>query len=79
MAFGGTALVSTKLTALSRALADLAGTVEAGGLDALDDQQLLAFLQELAAVRDRVPAVERRARREVADRHLAETWCPGGS
>ena len=71
MASRGTTLVSRRLTALSRALADLAATVEAGGLYALDDRQLVEFLQEFEAVRNRMPVVHHGVLREVAGRDLA--------
>ena len=71
MASRGTALVSTKLAAVSRALTELVTTVGAGGLDALDDVQLVEFLQEFEAVRDRMPVVHSRALQEVQDRDLA--------
>lgn len=72
MAFRGPALVSEKLTVLSRALTDLVATVEAGGLDALDDLGLVGFLREFEVVRNRMPLVDHRALRDAEDRNLAE-------
>ena len=77
MEFRGTTLVSTRLTALSRALAELVATVDAGGLDALDDRQLVEFLQGFEAVRAQLPMVHHRALREAESRDLAETWRQG--
>ena len=63
MGIRGTALVSTKLAALSRALSELVATMDAGGLDALDDRELVEFLQGFEAVRSRMSAVDPRASR----------------
>jgi hypothetical protein len=79
MSSGRTTLVSTRLTALSRALADLAVTLDAGGLDALDDRQLVEFLQGLEAVRDATSVVAHRALQEATSRGMPEAPWHGRS
>ena len=63
--------VRQRLTAFSEALDLLVDEVEAGGLDHLDAASLMAFLQDLEAVRNRLPLVDHRALRDAAERDVA--------
>ena len=68
---GGTTAVGRRLTALGAALDLLVVEVEEGGLDLLDAAGLVAFLQDLEAVRNRLPLVDHRALRDAAARDVA--------
>ncbi|GAA1825985.1 hypothetical protein JOF54_002367 [Microlunatus capsulatus] len=63
--------VGRRLAALADALAGLVDEVEGGGLDHLDAAGLVAFLQDLETVRNRLPLVDHRALRDAADRDVA--------
>ncbi|SDR69398.1 HNH endonuclease [Friedmanniella luteola] len=73
----GTTPVGQRLTALADALTLLVDEVEAGGLDHLDATGLVGFLQDLEAVRNRLPLVDHRALRDAAQRDVAGTLGQG--
>ncbi len=69
--------VVQQLTVLADALTLLVEEVEAGGLDHLDAAGLVAFLQDLEAVRNRLPLLDHRALRDAASRDVAGTLGQG--
>ena len=72
-----TTRVGRRLDALATALDALVAEVEDGGLDPLDAAGLVAFLQDLEAVRNRLPLVDHRALRDAAARDVAGTLGQG--
>ncbi len=68
---GGTTPAVSALQVLSTALSELVLTVDQGGLDHLDDAELMEFLRDFETVRNQMPLVDHRTLRTAADRDLA--------
>jgi hypothetical protein len=69
--------VRRALVAFSSALDGLVRAVDDGGLDDLDNPELVEFLQDFEQVRNRLPLVDHRALRDADERKLAEVLCQG--
>ena len=65
--------VGRALAGLGSALDGLVDAVEAGGLDGLDDLELVGFLQGVERVRNRMPLVDHRMIRDGQARRLPDT------
>lgn len=63
------------LAAMATELEALTGEVESGGLDHLDDGELLRFWQEFEGLRNRLPMVEHRLVLEAGARDLPGRFC----
>ncbi len=72
MTTGGATPAAAALQVLSGALDQLVAAVDAGGLDHLDDGELVAFLQGFETVRNRMPLVDHRMLSDAAGRELPE-------
>ncbi len=66
------------LRTCSDALDSLVAAVESGGLDHLDDSELVGFWQEFEGLRNRLPVVEHRLVRDVGSRGLPGRFCQPG-
>lgn len=69
--------VDAALAVLSTALDGVVRAVESGGLDYLDADAFLGFLQAFEGVRNRMALVDHRTVRDAEERDLAGTTCQG--
>lgn len=69
---GDVSPVDDALTALVAGVDRMVAAVEAGGLDHLDDTQLVAFMQAFERVRNRMPLIDHHVIVEAQARRLAE-------
>jgi hypothetical protein len=75
MHFGEVGAVDDALDALNVGLDHLVKLVEDGGLEVLDDAQLVGFLQGFERVRNRLPLVDHRVIGDATRRGLPESLC----
>src|SRR4051794_35810444 len=69
--------VRRALATFSSALDGLVSAVDDGGLEHLDNAELVEFLQGFERVRNRLPLVDHRVLRDAEERKLAELLCQG--
>ena len=74
---GGLTPAPAALDAFSAALDQLVDAVGDGGLDHLDNGELMAFMQKFESVRNRMPLVDHRSLRDASNRDLA-AWSGQG-
>jgi hypothetical protein len=77
MDLGGATPAANALRGLSDALDQLIGAVNDGGLDPLDNPELVGFLHDFEQLRNRMPLVDHQLLRTAADRDLPKVLCQG--